>query len=94
MKELLQDLRNAIWVLKKERNRGVANEVMDSTMQHGLDVEKMNHFLQKELLKKDEELDAKEKELQAKDEQQAALEAKIKKKKDRCLEIFVCVCVL
>lgn len=45
MKELLQDLRNAIWALKKEMNRGVANEVVDSTMQHGLDVEKMNHFL-------------------------------------------------
>lgn len=48
---------------------------------------------EKELQAKDRELEDKVKELQAKDEQLAALEAKIKKK-NRCLEIFLCVCVV
>ena len=45
MKELLRDLRDVVWKLKKERNSGVADEVMGSAMQHGQDVEKMNHLL-------------------------------------------------
>ena len=65
MKELLRDLRDAMWSLKRERNQGAVVEDQDSAMQHGQEVHKMNQFLQKELLKKDSELEAKERELQS-----------------------------
>ena len=65
MKELLRDLRDVVWSLKRERNQGAIVEDQDSAMQHGQEVHKMNQFLQKELLKKDSELEAKERELQS-----------------------------
>ena len=65
MKELLRDLWDAVWSLKRERNQVVIVEDQDSAMQHGQEVHKMNQFLQKELLKKDSELEAKERELQS-----------------------------
>jgi hypothetical protein len=43
--KVLRDLRDAVWKLKKERNTSVAEEVMDSAIGHGEEVEKMNHFL-------------------------------------------------
>ena len=52
-----------MWSLKRERNQVVIVEDQDSAMQHGQEVHKMNQFLQKELLKKDSELEAKEREL-------------------------------
>jgi hypothetical protein len=87
--------------LKRERNQGVADEGWDKAMQHGREVDKMNPFLQKELLKKDAELEAKEKELQseiqkmdakleAKDNELEALQAKLK---NGCTHFTICLCV-
>ena len=78
MKELLWDLRDAVWSLKREINQGAIVEDKDIAMQHGQEVHKMNQFLQEELLKKDSELEAKE-ELQSEMMKKVAeLEAKDK----------------
>ena len=63
----------------------------------------MNQFLQKELLKKDSELEAKERELQsemvkkveeleAKDKELDALQARLRKN-NGCSNFYVCLCV-
>ena len=52
-----------MWSLKRERNQVVIVEDQDSAMQYGQEVHKMKQFLQKEFLKKDSELEAKEREL-------------------------------
>jgi hypothetical protein len=65
MKELLRDLWDAVWSLKRERNQGAIVEDQDRAIQHGQEVHKMNQFLQKELPKKDLALEAKERELQS-----------------------------
>jgi biopolymer transport protein ExbB/TolQ len=86
-KEVMRDLRDIVWKLKKESNMAIADEVVaDSTMEHVDEVQEMNILLQKELLKKIAELDGKEKELKD-------MEAKMKKK-NWWLKMALCLCVV
>lgn len=93
MRELLRDLRDTVWRLKKKLNQPVGDEACDSAVVD--DVSKMNEFLQKEVMKKDGQLEAKEKELQekvqeleGKDKELEALKAKLKKQ-NGCQAILV-----
>lgn len=83
MKELLRDLRDTVWRLKKELNEADGDEGCDSVVDD--EVVKLNEFLQKELMKKDGELESKKKELQemvqekeGKEKNLEALKAKLK----------------
>jgi hypothetical protein len=69
--ELLRDLRDMVWRLKKEAKQGVASQ--------GPEAHELNQFLQDELMKKDAALEAKEKELEEKVQEVEALKAMIKK---------------
>lgn len=60
-KELLRDLRDTVWRLKKEAKQDVADQGPEMVDELG----QMNQFLQDELLKKDDALEAMNKELEA-----------------------------
>lgn len=83
-RELLVDLRDAVWRLKEELNPELVDDGCDTEIVHQDAQRKQN--LQEALLKKDVELEAKEKELlarveelQSKDKEVEALKAMLKK---------------
>jgi hypothetical protein len=62
LKELLLDMKNVVFKLKRERTEAGGDEHCDKDVQQ---VTELNHLLQRQLLKKDAELQAKNKELEA-----------------------------
>jgi chromosome segregation ATPase len=84
MKELLRDLRDAVWGLKKELGKKEAL----------VDVKDMQLLaLQKEMEGKQKEVQDKQQELQTKAELMQALQAQINQK-NSCIDILVVLCLI
>jgi hypothetical protein len=84
MKELLRDLRDAVWGLKKELGKKEAL----------VDVKDMQLLaLQKEMEGKQKEVQDKQQELQTKAELMLALQAQINQK-NSCIDILVVLCLI
>jgi hypothetical protein len=84
LKELLLDLKNVVFKLKRESSQAAIDESRESDVQ---EVRKLNHLLQMQLLSKDAQLQAKEKELET-------LQAKMKTGLKNYSYVYVCVFVL
>jgi uncharacterized protein (DUF3084 family) len=79
IKELLLDLKNAVFRLKRERGQPVVDEVRE---QHFQEVEKMNQSLQRQLMNMEAQLEAKDKELLKKDEELVKKDVELVKKEE------------